>query len=515
MKTASVEQIQRLDRRTIHEFGISGLELMERAGKAAIREIEKFCRDLRKRSVAVFAGKGNNGGDGFVIARLLSGRKINVTVYLLVPPSELRGDARTNYLRLKGVVVRLITGTADLEFAGKEVSKAGLIIDAISGTGFKGKFAGINAEAVKLINNSGRKVVSVDVPSGINCDTGVVDGPAVRADMTVTFELPKTGLLLYPGAEYAGKVVTTSIGIPETLIKEEKINVELIEERMVAECLPGRSSDCHKGTAGRVLAIAGSAGMTGAGLLACRSALRTGSGLVYWALPESLYVIPAIKIPEVISEPMPETSGALDRKARKEIFRIAEKADVCLIGPGLGQNRETGLLVKDIIAGLRIPAVIDADGLNLIAKDPGVLKKCRSSLILTPHPGEMSRLTRIPMKQIQVRRIEIARSFAQKYRVTLVLKGAHTVIAGKSGEVYINPTGNPGMATAGSGDVLSGIIASLVGQGLKPEPAAFCGVYLHGLSGDILSEKLGDRGMLAGDLIEKIPIAIKRVITKK
>ena len=361
------------------------------------------------------------------------------------------------------------------------------------------------AKVIERINELKAARVAVDLPSGLNADTGAVEGPCVKADYTVTMCLPKRGLLLYPGAEYCGEVIVADIGFPKKAIEEQGVQVELITEELARSLLPPRPGSAHKGSFGHVLVVAGSVGLTGAAALASLSALRAGAGMVTLALPESLNDLMEVKLTEVMTLPLPETPArTISIKAIDRIKEFLEKATVLAIGPGLSREPETMEFVRRLCGEIEKPTVVDADGLNALAAERESLKSLGPNFVLTPHPGEMSRLTGMSVAEIESDRIETARGFASEHGVTLVLKGAPTIVASPDGKAFINSTGNPGLATAGSGDVLTGLIAGLMAQGMKPTDAAVAAVYFHGLAADRLIEegKTSQRGLISGDLIE-------------
>jgi NAD(P)H-hydrate epimerase len=362
------------------------------------------------------------------------------------------------------------------------------------------------------MNEAGRPVVALDLPSGLGSDDGILRGPCVRATLTVTFGLPKRSLLLYPAAAAAGEVVVADIGMPAPLLREPAIAVEVLEPADMAAALPPRDPDAHKGTYGHVLVVAGSAGKTGAAALCSLAALRVGAGLVTLALPESLHDAMAAKLTEVMTAPLPETDErTLSRAALERLLPLLEGKAVVALGPGLSTHPSTAALVWDLMAASRVPLVVDADGINALGHRLEALGKITAPLVLTPHPGELSRLLTVATQEVQDQRIPIVQKVAQTYNLTLVLKGARTLIASAKGQVAINPTGNPGMATAGSGDVLTGVLAGLIAQGGDLDLKVRAGVYLHGLAGDLAADALTEEAMLAGDLLERLPDAIRRI----
>ncbi len=522
MKIVTAQEMQLLDRRTIEEYGVPGLILMENAGLGVLREMSHRYGDLTRAILTVVAGKGNNGGDGFVVARHLYQQGIRVRVYLLGQKDKIKGDARTNLLifeKIGGEVREL----AHPKIAGAEIqelksflNQSLLIVDAIFGTGLTSTRADLSeqiySQVITLMNESTRPIVAVDLPSGISSDTGEVLGTAVKADLTVTFGLPKRGHYLYPGAAYRGALRVVDIGIPKSLVREIPCLVNLLTPEEISQKLPTRPADAHKGNFGHALVVGGSIGKTGAAAMAAQAALRMGAGLVTLAIPASLNSIMEQKLTEVMTVPLPETSGqTLSLAAEKAILDIAQDKSVIILGPGLSTHPETQELVRKLLHALRLPIILDADGINALAGHTDSLAQVKTKMILTPHPGEMARLLGTTSQKVQSDRLGIAQSFAQRYNVWLVLKGAHTIIAEPLGSLHINPTGNQGMATGGTGDVLAGMMGGLISQCLDPLQASKGGVYLHGLAGDLAASQKGTMGMIAGDLIECIPLAIQKI----
>jgi len=509
-------QMKELDRRATEEYGIPSLLLMEHAGLQAVLEMERSFPRLRDLRVVVVCGKGNNGGDGLVVARHLFHRGVSVEAVLLATRDEVRGDARTNMeiaARLGIPISEVTTGEA-MRTLGEAIGRADLIVDAMLGTGAAGVARGLFVEAIDLVNRARKPVVALDLPSGVSSDEATIPGPSVAATLTVTFGLPKRALILYPAASRAGRVVVADIGLPRQLLGDPALDVSLLEGGDVGVVFPAREPDAHKGTYGHVLVVAGSPGKTGAAAMCAVSALRAGAGLVTLALPQSLNELMEAKLTEVMTEPLPETSqrtlglGALDR-----IQHLLEGKRALAIGPGLSTHPETVELVRELIGTVRVPAVVDADAINALATKPDILRSAAAPVILTPHPGELARLLGATRQEVVGDRIGIAQRVATGFGVWLVLKGARTVIAGPDGRVTINMTGNPGMATGGTGDVLTGLIAGLVAQRVEPSMAARAGVYLHGLAGDLAAAAVGQEAMLASDLMAHIPEAIRRLKT--
>jgi ADP-dependent NAD(P)H-hydrate dehydratase / NAD(P)H-hydrate epimerase len=513
MKVVTAEQMQHLDQKSIETYGIPGIVLMENAGRGAAEVILKEFPDLQENGAAIVAGKGNNGGDGFVIGRYLLNRGIPARVFLLADPGVLRGDAQTNYqifLRMNGEVTP-VPSYKDFQNVKKSLDKFDLLIDGIFGTGLDAEVRGYYREVIDHLNTMDKPIVAVDIPSGLDANTGKPFGTAVRATQTITFGLPKTGLLIPPGTDYAGDLKVIDIGIPRKLIDEEKIQTHLLEEEEIRRRLSvPRRRDTHKGDYGHLLVLAGSVGKTGAAAMTCEAALRMGAGLITLGIPKSLNAIMEVKLTEIMTEPLQETARqTLSLKAFRSILHLCENKKTVIIGPGIGTSTETQTLVLKLIRTLDLPMVLDADGLTALATQIKTLPSMKRPLILTPHPGEMARLTGLTPKQVLEDRIDICRNFSYTYQVYLVLKGYRTLIATPKREVFINPTGNPGMATGGTGDVLTGMIGGLICQGFDILPALQMAVYLHGLAGDRTALEKGEKSLVATDLIAKIPFVLR------
>jgi ADP-dependent NAD(P)H-hydrate dehydratase / NAD(P)H-hydrate epimerase len=511
MKIATAEQMQNIDRRAIRDFGIPGTVLMENAASALLAEMEKHFDGLEGVRVGIICGKGNNGGDGLALARRLRIRGVPVRVALLSPFSSVSGEAKINLSILRKTDVE-IEQNVPARSLSDIISWSDVLVDAMLGTGISAPLKGTYFQAVNRVNASGRPVVAVDIPTGINADTGAVMGAAVRADLTVTMALLKRGLVLHPGADHAGTVRVADIGIPSEVIEKEKISVSLLDRGTVWGSCVRRKPDVHKGDFGHLMIVAGSPGKAGAAVMAAKSSLRTGTGLVSVATPNGIVPIIQSQIFEAMCVPAAESmEGTLGIGSEIELLSAAEKMTAVAIGPGLSTHFETAQVVRNLVPRISVPLVIDADGLNALVGFTDLLKEARVPLILTPHPGEMGRLLSLSGADVQNDRIAIASGFAKKYRVTLVLKGAGTVIATPHGEVFINSTGNPGMASGGTGDVLTGMIGGLLAQGKTAAEAACLGVYLHGLAGDLAAQEKGEASLIAGDLIDKIPQAMKEL----
>ncbi|PWB46308.1 MAG: bifunctional ADP-dependent NAD(P)H-hydrate dehydratase/NAD(P)H-hydrate epimerase [Candidatus Methylomirabilota bacterium] len=514
VNVVTAEQMRQLDRRATEEYAIPSLLLMENAGLQAVLELERAFPHLSHRRIAVVSGKGNNGGDGFVVARHLVNRGFAVDVVLLARSSEIRGDARTNLdiIRTLDMPIHEVTSSQELEAGRGTIERADLVVDAILGTGTTGPAKGIFGEAIELLNRSGRPIVALDIPSGLNSDEGVIPGPSIHALLTVTFGLPKRALILYPAAACAGRVVTVNIGLPRPLLTDPLLDVSLVQAEDLVRALPPRDPNAHKGTYGHVLVLAGSPGKTGAAAMCALSALRIGAGLVTLGLPESLNDAMEAKLTEVMTEPLPETGErTVSFAALERVLDLAKGKRVVAIGPGLSIHPETAELVRAVVQTVGTQVVVDADGITALGPNLETLRTVSPPPILTPHPGELARLLGIDRDEIVRNRIPIAQKVATSLGVYLVLKGARTLVANPDGRVAINMTGNAGMATGGTGDVLTGLIGGLLAQGVDVDLAAKAAVYLHGLAGDLAAEAVGQEAMVASDLMTQIPEAIRRL----
>jgi NAD(P)H-hydrate epimerase len=498
--------MRELDRRTIEDVGVPSLVLMENAGRSTYLILRREFPELDG-PVAVLAGRGNNGGDGFVVARYLANDGFPVTVFLLAPRDQVQGDAlvNLNILSEMGVAVEEILGEDQLSTVVHHLSRCELIVDALLGTGLNSPVRGLLAQLITKLHVLRPPILAVDIPSGLSADTGEPLGVAVEADVTVTYGFPKIGQMMPTGREYAGRLWQVDISIPPALAQD--IRIELAEAMEMRDLLPFRLFDSHKGTFGHLIVVAGSEGKTGAAALAAEAGLRTGAGLVTAAVPASLNDILEVKLTEAMTLPLPEAGGAraLGAAALGPLNDFLQGKSAAALGPGLGAHPETQELVRSLVRDCPLPLVIDADGVNALAGNLEILKKAAGPRILTPHPGEMARLVGAASKDVQARRLDAAREFAQAHGVWLVLKGAQTVVADPEGRVSLNPTGNPLLASGGTGDVLTGLIGGFLAQRLSPWDAARLGVYLHGLAADYLEEVVGPRGQVAGDLLACFP----------
>lgn len=513
MKVVTAETMRLAEQIAMAEFPITGQVLMETAGRGCC---DVLLREFKVKSgcrVAIFAGKGNNGGDGFVIARCLLALGLQVRVFLLASCEDVSGDARRNLDLLDPSIVFSCGMNDDLLSHQAWLNSAALIVDALFGTGLDKVLSGVHATAVALINNSDCPVLAVDTPSGIDATTGRMLGCAVRSDVTVTFDCAKLGHVLYPGRFHTGKLFIVDIGLPAEVQRAMK-SFEFIDAPAAALQIKARNRCGHKGDYGHCLIVAGSVGKTGAAALAANSAVRTGSGLVTLAVPASLNAILEVKTTEAMTYPLQDrNSGCLLNESVDEILQLAHGKAALALGPGIGRSPGTASLVNQLVRSCPVPMVIDADGLNALAEDVSVFKEtCSTTIVLTPHPGEMARLSGLSVAEVEYDRIAAAENFASRHGVYVVLKGASTIIAAPDGTVAINGSGNPGMASGGMGDVLTGIIVSLLGQGYAPMDACCLGVFVHGFAGDLVAKEIGETGMCATDVQENIPRAYKSLL---
>ena len=506
MIAVTAAEMRALDRWTI-EHGTPGHVLMERAGAGASRVLRERLRQPRG-AVVVVCGRGNNGGDGFVIARHLRRARVPVEVWLAARPEDVQGDAArmlAKWRRLRGPVRTLATA-ADVDALCRRLAGAAAVVDALFGTGLNAPVTGLAADVIAAINGCGAPALAVDIASGLSADTGMPLGTAVRATVTATFGYPKVGQLIYPGVEHTGLLAVVDIGIPPAALAAVGPRTALLEEEEVGRLLPPRPRDAHKGRFGHVLVIAGSRGKTGAALLATQAAARAGAGLTTLAVPAPLQPVVESQVREAMTAALP--AGTDD--AALDALLDARSAIAC--GPGLGLAEETRALVANVVRRARVPLVLDADGLNAVA-GTGLLRARGGPTVITPHPGEMARLVGSDTAHVQGDRLGVAREFARAEGVVVVLKGARTIIARPDGGAAISPTGNPGMASGGTGDVLAGIIGGLLAQGLAPYDAAVLGVFAHGAAGDAVAARQGEVGLLAGDIAAELPATLARLQT--
>jgi hydroxyethylthiazole kinase-like uncharacterized protein yjeF len=518
MRVLNAEQMREADRRTIEDVGIPSRVLMENAGRQVVAAIEASFEEALEGRVAVICGRGSNGGDGFVVARTLAQRGVDPLVVLLGSVADVRGDARANLevLGRLGMTVVEVTDAQAWELHFSEISRCDLIVDAIFGTGFRGPIAGMLETVVADVNGSGIPVVAVDLPSGLSADSHEPQGDSIEASLTVTLAAPKIPLVLPPAERRAGDLVIADIGIPSEIIDSlDGPRVEILTRDAMRAVMDPRSPEAHKGDFGRVVVVAGSPGKTGAAHLAGVAALRSGAGLVTIATPRSCQPIVAGMAPEYMTEALEESaSGGVDFAALERVLEL--DADVIAAGPGLGTAPGTSAFVHGLVERAGVPLVLDADALNVFAEDPERLAgRDGVDVIITPHPGEMARLAGVSIEQVQTARLDVARRFAIAHRVHVVLKGHRTVIANPDGDAFINLTGNPGMATGGTGDVLTGMIAAWFGQLLDAEAACKLAVYLHGLAGDLAEADEGEIALTAGDVLMRLGDAVLEVTARK
>ena len=518
MRVLNTQQMREADRRTIDEIGIPAIVLMENAGRQAVAAMEAAFDDLATSHVGVLCGRGNNGGDGFVIARTLVQRGVETSVFLLGSVADVRGDARTNLevLGRIGLTVVEISNAQEWELHFSEISRCELLVDAILGTGFHGQLSGLLETVVADVNGLGVPVVAIDLPTGLSADTAEVEAEAIEASMTVTLAAPKISLILPPADSRSGDLVIADIGIPLPLLDEvEGPYLELLTRERMRDLVPARAADSHKGDFGRVLVIAGSLGRSGAAHLAAIGALRSGAGLVTIATPKSCLPIVAAMAPEYMTEGLEETtSGTVDYAALDRVLEF--KADVIALGPGLGQSPGTAAFVHGLLERAGVPLVLDADALNAFSGDPyRLMGRDGVDVVITPHPGEMARLLNTSVEAVQHDRLRHATEFAARHRVHVVLKGHRTIIAGPDNRAFINLTGNSGMATGGTGDILTGMIAAWFGQLLDAEAACKLAVYLHGAAGDLAEADEGDVALVAGDVAARLGDAVMELTAKR
>ncbi len=510
MRILTAAQMREADRFTIEDIGIPSLVLMENAGRQVVAAIEATYEPQLAGRVAVLCGRGNNGGDGFVIARTLLQRGVDTSVFVIGQLADVRGDARTNLdiLGRLGVTVVEIADEQAWELHFSEVSQCTLIVDAILGTGLSSAVSGMLETVIADINASDIPIVAVDLPSGLSADTPHLPGDCVNATMTVTLASPKLPLILPPGEAYAGDVVIADIGIPFEVIEGlEGRYVDLLTPEQLREQIEPRTADAHKGDFGRVTVIAGSVGKTGAAFLAGMGALRSGAGLVTVATPASCLPIVASMAPELMTEPLAESGGSVSESALERVLELSQ--DVIACGPGLGRTQDASAFVRALVDRATVPLVLDADALTLLAEEPGrLVGRDDRDVIITPHPGEMARLVGASIDDVQANRIDMAADFATTHHVYVVLKGHRTVIATPAGRVFINPTGNPGLATAGTGDVLTGMVAAWLAQLLDAETACRVAVFLHGAAGDVAEAAHGQVAMTATDVLARLGDAL-------
>jgi NAD(P)H-hydrate epimerase len=514
MWAVNAEQMRELDRRTIEEVGIPGVVLMENAARGALCVLWRAFPDLERRRVALLCGRGNNGGDGLAMARHLLQKGVVVEIHLTGPPERLSPNARVQWEILKrlGVDVGIVGTPEGVSPSQLDWDRFDVVVDALLGTGLRSEVRGTLAELVHLMNRCPAPVFAVDIPSGLSSDDGRPLGETVRAHLTATFGLPKVGQFLFPGRAYCGDLWVVDIGIPQCLVEEIDPRARIVDPESLKGIIYPRDPASHKGSFGHLLVLAGSPGKTGAGIMASEAALRVGAGLVTLGLPKSLDPTVQARLIEAMTLPLPEgQEQSLSRAALGAILEAMEGKAAVVMGPGLSTMGETPSLVRDVLKRIRIPVVVDADGLNALVGHLELISAAQAPVVLTPHPGEMARLMGRTVREIQEDRIGWTLQLSQRIGAYVVLKGAGTVIAGPEGSVSLVPSGNPALASGGTGDVLSGMIGGLLAQGLPVLETLELAVYLHGLVGDLWAEAKGDRGLMATDLLDRIPETLNRL----
>jgi len=511
LPVVTAEQMRAIDQWAIEEIGVPGIVLMENAGKAIVKRLQEILPDIASKKVTIFCGKGNNGGDGFVIARHLHQLGINTMVLLAGKLSDLKEDAKTNALSAKSLKIPIQElQVENINSFDHKLRHSDIIVDALFGTGLSKSATGFMKAVIEKINQYQKFCVSVDINSGIDSDSGLLSGPHVISDLTFALDSMKISHLIYPAAGAMKKVELLDIGIP--FVKRQDTKIHLLEEKDIKKIFHTRKPDSHKGNYGHVLILAGSRGKGGAAGLSALAALRAGCGLCTLALPDSCQKAFELHPMEVMTVPLPETSsGALSLKAKEPIIKLLEKKSAVAMGPGLTTEPETVQLIGELLPHITCPLILDADALNALENNLNWMGSLKSA-VLTPHPKELSRLTGLSTQAIQANRINITTEFAQKYSVILLLKGVPSLIGTPEGNLYLNSTGNPGMATGGSGDVLTGVIAGLAAQNIPLIQSTIAGAYIHGYSGDIFSKNEAQTNLIAGDLLRNLPETLKRVL---
>jgi ADP-dependent NAD(P)H-hydrate dehydratase / NAD(P)H-hydrate epimerase len=525
MKILTAAQLAEVDRLSTELYAIPSILLMENAGRSVVDELEKAVAGLKKKRILIFCGKGNNGGDGMVVARHLFMRGANPEIYLFAEPSALKGDALTNWniVSSLGVPFKILSAPAEAKSHLRFLEYPEILVDALFGTGLAKPVGPDFSHVIDWINQAASRafIAAVDIPSGLFADSPHIQGAAVSARLTVTFTAPKPALILPPACERAGKVVVVPIGSPPSLLENSEYRMDLIDGSQIHQALGPRPKDSHKGTYGHVFVVAGSRGKSGAALMTGLAALRSGAGLVTLWLPECLQHDIVGKFPELMAEFLPETSaGTADASGVDKILVHMGQAQAVVVGPGLTTHDSTRELVRELVRRSSVPIILDADGINAFSSKRDALhNELGQSVTITPHPGEMARLINRSITDVQKDRLAVAREFSEEQQCFTILKGHQTVIAAPGGHIYINTTGNPGMATGGSGDILAGMVGRFVGgwqrkyhgADLRALASYLCAaVYLHGLAGDLAAEKMGVESMIASDLLAHFPEAFKR-----
>ena len=508
MKISLVSEMRQIDKLAVTNYGIPEILLMENAGKASCDALRGLFDDLDGKIVCILAGSGNNGGDAFVAARHLANYGARVRIFLAGNPAHLTPSAALNRdidLHM-GIEVLPLEEEHDWDKLQVVLKLADAIVDGILGTGFKGELRDCTARLIRMVNAANKPVVAIDLPSGVDADSGTVAAEAVQAKVTVTLGLPKMGHFFCPGADCTGKLLVDPIGMPSSLLRDKSICQFVLDASLAAESLLPRARDVHKGTCGRILIIAGSRGMTGAAALASRAALRSGAGIVTLAVAESLHDIMEAKLTEVMTRPIPEIApGILGETALHSLLELSAGYDTVLLGPGLGRDASTGSMVRSFAAQVDKPLVLDADAIYAYHEKPELLSQLQQIPVLTPHLGEMAGLLGVTVPELRESLLDITREAAKEYHAVFVLKSERTLVVYPDGRAYVSSGGNSGMATAGCGDVLAGTIAGLMKQAV-PSRAPLAGVYLHSLAGDMAADQAAE-GLIASDILEYLPKA--------
>jgi len=512
----TASEMQNIDKATIEKFGIPGIVLMENAGRCAVDFFMSHFSEIPHKRIGIISGSGNNGGDGFVMARYFLSTGADVIVYLMAKNENLSGDARFNYDRLLSMNASIIEMPDEISFSSKShlLNTRNIFVDALLGTGLRSDVRGRYQKMIVFLNESQHPVFSVDIPSGLHADTGRICGTTIKADATITFGHQKLGLAMPTGIAHCGQLAIADIGIPNHITESIAPKQYLLTPKTIDLSFYHRSLSAHKGTTGHMLVIGGSPGKTGACSMAAHAAMRTGCGLVTLGIAKTLNPILETQLIEVMTLPLiDDAPGVLGESAFDQILHASKGKRCVAIGPGMGTSLKTEALVHKLIQEITIPIVIDADALNVLEGHTTCLQKAKARHILTPHPGEFARLTGRSVKDIQSERILSARDFAKAHNVIVVLKGEKTIIAHPDGRIAINPTGNPGMASGGMGDVLTGMIAGMIAQNMPPEAAVETAVFIHGMASDMLRCKMGNIGFLASDVINILPQAIDNCVS--
>ena len=509
MKACFSKQMREMDKRAFDEAGILGIVLMENAAFSCVKELQKSFCDLFSKKVAIFCGRGNNGGDGLAIARHLKCMGVDVSVYI-IGSKDYEGDALINYEIIKNFDIEIET-VNDTEAYDYIIASYDVVIDAIFGTGIHGTVTGIAAEIIEKINKNAKYVMSVDIPSGMDADSGEICGVCINADKTVTFGAYKVGMFMYPAADFTGEICVYDISIPESIRNDEKYSINVLTASDIEEKFPNRENNSQKGDYGKLLIIAGSLGMSGAAYLSSEASMLMGSGLVTLAVPDCINTALETKTTEVMTLPLESCMGHLSKNSINDILKKMEKSDAVLIGPGLGTSDDVVAILEFVLKNSTVPVIVDADAINIVSKNHDLIKNCNCDLIFTPHAMEMSRLSGLSIEYIEKNRLTVCHEMAEEFGAVMLLKGHHTVVTALDGVQYINNTGNPGLACGGSGDVLAGMIAAMAARGVDTALSAAMAAYIHGAAGDLAAEKYGMESVMATKVLEFIPEVLKSI----